>query len=166
MDFKKKARQPLLRRVNKVLRLGLFAPPLETVIKENEILIGELNDREKAIYTVMTEIADKNNALVEKKTAKDWLPADERFFKKNKKYFDLLTRYFWNHIRRRIGKSAKKLNGLGMRAGYMVVAFSDRYEAAILCILRAMGHDCDNCKIYETCELLQKKPKKKDEDQE
>ena len=161
MNLKKSKPQTLLQRIAKVLKSGVFVPPPEIVIKKNETLIGELDDVEKAVLTVMDDIANKNNAMVEK-CGKTGLPVNEKIFEKNKKDFQDLNEYFWKHIKRRIGKPANRLNGTAIRAGYKVVAFSDPHEAIMIRMLRSMDHDCDNCKFYDACELLQKKPRKKD----
>jgi hypothetical protein len=165
MDYKKSEPPTLLQRIAEVLKSGVFVPPPEIVIKKNETPIGELDDLEKAVFTVINDVANENNAMVEKR-GKAGIPVNEKILKKNKKDFEDLNEYFWQHIKRRIGKPANRLNGTAIRAGYKVVAFSDPHEVAIIRKLRAMGHDCDNCKIYDTCELLQKKDRKKSEDQE
>jgi len=159
MNFKKSGPETLLQRISKVLKSGMFVPPPEIVIKKNETPIGELDDLEKSVFTVIDDVVNENNAMVEK-CGKAGLPVSEKIFKKNKKDLEDLYEYFWKHIKRRIGKPANRLNGTAIRAGYKVVAFSDPREVAIIRKLRSMGHDCDNCKTYDACELLQKKPKK------
>jgi hypothetical protein len=166
MDYKKPSPPTLLERISQVLKSGVFVPPPEIVIKKNETPIGELDDLEKAVLTVIDDVVNENNAMVNK-CAQAGRQVSEKILKKNRKDFEDLNEYFWKHIKRRIGKPANRLNGTAIRAGYKVVAFSDPHEEVIICKLRgAMGHDCVKCKIYDACELLQKKPRKKDEDQE
>jgi len=52
----------------------------------------------------------KKNAMVEKR-GKQGFPVNEKDLEKNKKDFEDLNEYFWQHIKRRIGKPANRLNG-------------------------------------------------------
>jgi len=113
--------------VYKCMVSGEFVPAPQEEVAKNETVIGELTPLEKAIMTVVNEIADKNNEIMAR-----WLMEDAEVdpvqCETNKVIVNSLGELFWVLIRCRLGAAAYGGGGIGIRREYKIVSIKKRRE--------------------------------------
>jgi len=123
----------------------------DNICQDNEKILGEMNDLEKAVYTLFAgrykEAAKKVENSIDTLKNKELslnklyqILAELKEYQEIKFFQDL----FWLLLEKRLGsKISGSLNaGLGVRKGFSIVALSIEDEA---------GKDCDSCPLKFAC---------------
>lgn len=134
------------------LRTGEIHEPPSDPIAPNETVIGELNDREKALWSAFnllrkkaSEISETNNKTVNE-AIQNGVEVNVLEAKLNRLEYDAvgctlncLGELMWCFIRKRIGAPAIDCDNVGIRKGYKVVAFpSQHHEIGGITLLKTI----------------------------
>lgn len=121
------------------LRTGEIHEPPSDPIAPNETVIGELNDREKALWSAISllikkagEISENNNKTVNE-AMQNCVEVNVLEAKLNKVEYDstactlnCLGELMWCFIKKRIGAPAIYCDNMGIRNGFKVVSYSSQ----------------------------------------
>jgi len=86
--------------VGMILAEKKFSTSPEEALAEGELVVGIMNDEEKAIYTAKTMVADTHNVLVDEIRASDDPPSPETVLRVKilKKWHESLEMQFWSSL--------------------------------------------------------------------
>ncbi|MDD3285470.1 MAG: hypothetical protein PHG95_02445 [Patescibacteria group bacterium] len=105
--------------VNEIFANGKLVCPVEKEVGENETVIGEVDDYEKATFLAAHKVADDYNQIpVSAKIDGTAVDPNQNSPLINK----TLDRLFWNSIKLRIGKEATNPDCIGIRKDWKIVA--------------------------------------------
>lgn len=129
---------------SRVCRPATSSPPPDDPIGEKEIVIGELTDTEKAIWSATSSLADKakviadsNNQMVDEAFSKGE-KVDELQVFINKAEVEAtvaickgLSNLLWYTVKKRLGSATMKGGGIAVKSGYQIVSLpSDMNDAS------------------------------------
>ncbi|HWP68136.1 MAG TPA: hypothetical protein VN437_02460 [Rectinemataceae bacterium] len=122
------AENPLLAEIDRILALGVFSPSKDDPIERGEEAIGEMNDFEKAIWTVghmhLDNYVTKEFEILDA-TTPEAKEAAHKAAQCEEQICDDIFNFMWANIQLRLGKKASKGNALDIRTGYQIVACYD-----------------------------------------
>ncbi|NTW13936.1 MAG: hypothetical protein HGA31_02800 [Candidatus Moranbacteria bacterium] len=115
-----------------VLISGAFEPSVKDAVKEGEVVIGELNDFEKALDTARKRYSARAN----EETERSFIAADSPSEMKSARdaasrrmaIHEAISDIMWANIIHRLGESCAKVSGVGLREGYKIVSYPESKE--------------------------------------
>jgi len=125
------APRTFLDELNRTMNTGVFTDP-DKPATNDEPVVGEMNDYERALYTLMNNYEQAQKALVNANfdafheftgDAKDF-PALHRTLDSTKEHYDAAVKLLWASIKDRYQREredAADSTGLGIRQGFQVV---------------------------------------------
>jgi len=126
--------------VNQIFQAGEFVYPLD-IVRDSEIVIGELSDYEKAILTAARQVQEIHNGLVEKEIETE---EEGDYVQKflNKSAHEAYNALLWSSIYHRLGTLTVKNEKLGVRKDWKIVAIPE---------VKNNHKDCASCPMALIC---------------
>jgi len=139
----------IFRSINEIFLDSNFVPSPKEAVKKGEIIIGNANDYEKAVFSMINFVRFfKDNAIKEQ----DHVLADLY-----EDIFYTLRFFFWVSISYRFGEKSLKFSSLDIRSLWQIVGINDNdIDSNILSANIVMLSGCENCSDFFVCKSPQK----------